>query len=168
MRRALRMRRYYVGPNVISLWRLMVVAAVPFSACSAEARVPRSPAELPQGQHVIEGMAGTNVVSPPLSVPCHDDPTLIVGVRFKVSAKRLPYARALILDPAGGVLRARRFKNSGGWQFASLRLSRGCGVLHAVDYSFHRPGDRAGQRLGSWVCVLGPKGERCPVPTEGE
>lgn len=137
-------------------------------ASAAHARVPRSLDELPPDQYAIEGLAGTKVVSKPPSVPCSDDPRVIVGIRFKLSAKRVPYARALTHGPDGRVLSSRRFKNSRRWQFGTLRLTRGCGVLHAVDYSFHRPGDRSGQRLGGHLCVLGPNGERCPIPDEGE
>lgn len=145
----------------------MAIAAALLSSCSADARVPRSLSELPPDQYEIEGMAGTKVVSMPRAVPCSEDPRVIVGVRFKTSVKRLPYTRALSTDPNGRTLSVRRFKNSKRWQFGTLRLTRGCGTLHQVDYSFHRPGDRAGQRLGNHVCVLGPNDEPCSIPPEG-
>lgn len=145
----------------------LVVTAVLGAAWSADARLPRSVAELPPGQYPIEGLAGTKVVSTPPSVPCSDDPRVIVGIRFRLSAKRVPYARGLSHSGDGKAITVRRFRNtSRRWRFGTLRLTRGCGVLHGVDYSFHRPGDRSGQRLGDWVCVLGPDGERCPIPDE--
>ena len=109
------------------------------------------------------------MVSTPLERKCSENPTIAVGVRFTKAARRVVYAQASSVSPSGRVLTtSQRFKNSRRWQFGTLRLTRGCGVLHEVHYSFHRKGDRTGQRLGDYVCVLGAKGEPCPVPSEGD
>jgi hypothetical protein len=155
----------------MALARYVLVAVVVVLGCSggAQAQVPKSLSELPKDQYVIEGLAGVKIVAWPKTVECADDPKVIVGVRFTRAAKRVRYAQALSLGAGGRTLsKSRRFRNSSRWQFGTLRLTGGCGVLHEVQYSFHRRGDQGGQRLGEHLCVLRADGGRCPIPDEGE
>ena len=153
----------------MAVGRYVLAALALGCAAGAQVDVPKSLSELPKDQYAIHGLAGVKVVSMPLQVECTDNPTVIVGVRFTSSAKRVRYARALSVNESGRTLStSRRLENSSWWRFATLRLTQGCGVLHEVHYAFHRKGDRRGQRLGNHVCVLGANGERCPVPAGGE
>ncbi len=147
--------------------RCLLLAAV-LVGCSdgATGQTPKSVRDLPDDQYPLEGLAGVRIVSTPLEVECTDDPSMVVGVRFTRLARRVRYVRVQRLSANGKVLDAGpKFSNSPRWQFARLRL-RGCRKNHDVQHVFYRRGDRAGQKLGNTVCVLGPNGEACPDTVE--
>lgn len=148
-----------VGPK----GALIVVCAAVVLGCSegATGETLKSLRDLPEGQYAIEGLAGVRIVSTPLDVTCSEEPSMVVGVRFTRSARRVRYVRMQRVSANGKVLEAGpKFSNSPRWQFARLRLP-GCRKVHDVQHVFYRQGDRSGQKLGNTVCVLGPKGEHC-------
>ena len=156
------MRRFVTpGPATI-----LGLAALVLGCSDAAAQAPDSLRELPEGQYAIEGLAGVKVVSTALSVPCAQEPTMAVGVRFTRLAQRVREVRVQRVSSDGKVLETGpSFRNSMRWQFGLIRLPT-CGRLYEVRYVFYREGDRRGQLLGDFVCVLGRDGEDCPRPAD--